>query len=138
MPDPRSATLELIRSYYDAFNRGDREGMLALLAEEVVHEINHGQVEKGRDAFRAFLNHMDECYLEQVEALVVFAGDDGSRASAEFDIAGKYLATDEGLPEATGQEYLLRVGAFFEIADDRITRVTNYYNLREWLSQIGA
>ena len=75
---------------------------------------------------------------ESVEDLVVFAEESGTRAAAEFYIRGQYLATDEGLPEAIGQEYHLRVGAFFEIANGKITRVTNYYNLRTWLQLVGA
>jgi len=124
---------QLIESYYAAFNSGDREGLLAMLDENVVHEINEGSADIGIDAFRAFLQRMDLCYRETAEELVVFANEAGTRAAAEFYIRGEYLATDEGLPEATGQQYYLRVGAFFEIADGKITRVTNYYNLRTWL-----
>ena len=124
---------QLIESYYAAFNSGDREGLLAMLDQNVVHENNEGRADIGIDAFRAFLQRMDLCYRETAEELVVFANDEGTRAAAEFYIRGEYLATDEGLPEATGQQYYLRVGAFFEIADGKITRVTNYYNLRTWL-----
>ncbi len=138
MTEPHTTSLELLRNYYAAFNAGERETMLGLLDDGVVHEINHGPAEKGLAAFRAFLAHMDECYREQVEDLQVFASDDGTRAAAEFQIRGEYGRTDGGLPEATGQKYLIRVGAFFEIAGARITRVTNYYNLREWLRQIGS
>ena len=136
----RSSTESLVTRYYDLFNGGDREALLALLDEEVVHEINHGPAETGRDAFRTFLERMDRCYCEQVEYLVVFANERGDRAAAEFFIRGTYLVTDEGLPEATGQTYRLRVGAFFEIAGGgtSLSRVTNYYNLSEWLRQIGA
>lgn len=128
----------LIEAYYAAFNSRDREAMLALLDENVVHEINEGPVETGRDAFRFFLQKMDLCYRERAEELVIFADDSGKRAAAEFYIRGTYLTTDEGLPEATGQEYYLRVGAFFEIAEGKITRVTNYYNLRSWLGMVGG
>lgn len=128
----------LIENYYAAFNAGDRDAMLAMLDEDVVHEINQGGAETGRSAFRAFLQRMDLCYRESVEELVVFADQGGSRAAAEFYIRGEYLSADEGLPEATGQEYYLRVGAFFEIAGGKITRVTNYYNLRSWLEMVGA
>ena len=128
----------LIERYYAAFNSGDRDAMLAMLDGNVVHQINEGHAETGRDAFRAFLQRMDLCYEERVEELVVFGNETGNRAAAEFYIRGKYVTTDEGLPEATGQEYYLRVGAFFEIADGRITRVTNYYNLRTWLRLVGA
>ena len=127
----------LIRKYYDTFNSGDREALIAMLAENLGHEINEGAAETGKDAFRAFLARMDRCYKESVEDLAVFTSPDPDRAAAEFFIRGQYLATDEGLPEAAGQTYHLRVGAFFEAADGKITRVTNYYNLQAWLGMVS-
>ena len=53
-------------------------------------------------------------------------------------LEGKYLVTDGDLPAAAGQRYRLRVGAFFEIRDDRIARVSNHYNLADWLAQVGG
>ncbi len=138
MNDPQSRAYQLIQSYYATFNQGQREAMLALLSEDVVHDINQSGQDVGRDAFRRFLQRMDTCYAEQVQDLVVFASSCGTRAAAEFFIAGEYLATDEGLPPACGQKYHLRVGAFFEIREGTITRVTNYYNLQDWLRQVGA
>ena len=133
---PQSAAL--IQTYYDTFNTGDREAYLALLTDDVAHDINQGGTETGKDVFRAFLQRMDRCYREQVRDLVVFANEDGSRGAAEFFIEGEYLSTDEGLPPAAGQRYRLRVGAFFDLREGRVSRVTNYYNLEEWLRQVGA
>lgn len=130
---------ELIQNYYATFNAGDREAFLSLLTEDVVHELNQGSVEIGVPAFRAFLERMDRCYAEQVEQLAVFGSpSDASRGAAEFYIRGTYLSTDEGLPPAAGQTYFLRVGAFFELREGKISRITNYYNLQDWLRQIGA
>lgn len=129
---------ELIQRYYDTFNNGDRESLLAMLDDSIVHEINEGAAEVGKEPFRAFLGRMDRCYEEQVEDLVVFTCNDACRGAAEFFIRGRYLATDEGLPEATGQTYHLRVGAFFEAREGRITRVTNHYNLADWMRMVGA
>lgn len=129
---------DLIQRYYDTFNSGDREALLGLLAEDIVHEINEGTAETGIDPFRAFLDRMDRSYEEQVEQLIVFTGDQPNRAAAEFFIRGTYLATDEGLPAATGQTYHLRVGAFFEGRDGLITRITNHYNLAAWLKMVGG
>jgi steroid delta-isomerase-like uncharacterized protein len=53
-------------------------------------------------------------------------------------VHGEYHGTDEGLPPATGQKYVLPGGAFFDIHDDRIARVTNYYNLQDWIAQVGG
>lgn len=133
---PRSAAEALLRSYYDTFNTGDREAMLALLTDDVVHDINQGGSETGRDAFRAFLQRMDRCYREQAEQLTVMADESGTRGAAEFYIRGEYIATDEGFPEAAGQTYWLRVGAFFDVREGRVARVTNYYNLQDWIKQV--
>lgn len=131
-------TAALIRRYYAVFNAGDRPAMLALLTEDVRHDVNQGGCEIGRDAFAAFLKRMDRCYRERVVDLEVMVNADGSRAAAEFIIEGTYLATDDGLPPAKGQIYRLPVGAFFEVAGGRIARVTNYYNLQDWVAQISA
>ena len=103
---------EVIRAYYEAFNAGDREGMLALLTDDVAHDINQGGREIGKDAFRRFLAHMDRCYREELRDIVVMASPDGSRAAAEFTVHGTYLVTDKGLPPASGQTYTVPAGTF--------------------------
>jgi steroid delta-isomerase-like uncharacterized protein len=131
-------TEALIRAYYAAFNAADYDGMVALLTGDVAHDINQGSRETGRAAFRAFLSHMEECYSEQLKDIVVFTEPSGLRAAAEFMVHGVYKATDTGLPEATGQTYVLPAGAFFDVSDGKIARVSNFYNLPDWLRQVGA
>ena len=127
---------ELVLTYYTAFNRGDWEGMLALLTDDVAHDLNQGNRETGREAFATFLSRMDASYREQLRDIVVLATLDGQRAAAEYVVHGEYHSTDEGLPPASGQKYVLPGGAFFEIRDDRIARVTNSYNLQDWIAQV--
>ncbi|WP_188905275.1 ketosteroid isomerase-related protein [Deinococcus aerophilus] len=131
-------TLDLLRRYYDAFNAADREPMLALLTEDVIHDLNQGVRQSGKDAFRAFMARMDHSYREQLTDIVVLSSPDGRRAGAEYVVHGEYLATDDGLPEAHGQTYVLPGGAFFEVRDGKIARVTNYYNLEDWIRQVGG
>jgi steroid delta-isomerase-like uncharacterized protein len=131
-------TEELIHAYYAAFNAGDFDGMVALLTEDVAHDINQGARETGRAAFRAFLAHMEKCYSEQLTDIVLLTEPSGTRAAAEFVVHGVYKATDEGLPEATGQTYELPAGAFFDVRDGLIARVSNFYSLPNWLKQVGA
>lgn len=131
---------ELVLAYYAAFNRGDWDDMLALLDEDVIHDLNQGGREIGRAAFAAFLQRMAHSYREQLRDVVVMASPDGARAAAEYVVHGEYLADDAGLPPANGQRYVLPGGAFFAIvatpAGARIARVTNYYNLRDWIAQV--
>ncbi|MGV1915521.1 ketosteroid isomerase-related protein [Rhizobium sp. 22-785-1] len=132
------SALETIRAYYDAFNRQDMDAFLALLTDDVVHDINQGERQVGKDIFAKFMQHMNHCYKENLTDMVIMASEDGKRASAEFIVNGEYLKTDEGLPEANGQTYVLPAGAFFELKDGKVARVTNYYNLNDWIAQVGA
>jgi len=131
-------TIALVTRYYDAFNRGDSEGMIACVADDVVHDVNQGARRTGKAAFRQFCAHMSRCYKEQLEGIVVMATPDGARAAAEFNVIGSYLVAEEGLPPATGQTYRLPAGTFFAVRDDLITRITTYYNLTDWLLQVAG
>jgi steroid delta-isomerase-like uncharacterized protein len=130
-----SQTETLLQAYFDAFNRHDLEGMLATLADDVAHDINEGGREIGKEAFRKFKTHMDECYREQVRDIVIMTN--GSHGTVEFVVEGEYIKTDEGLPEANGQKYAIPAAAIFEVDGDKITRVTSYYNLNGWIAAIS-
>lgn len=129
---------ETIRAYYDAFNRQDMDAFLALLHDEVVHDINQGERQTGKAAFASFMDHMNRSYKENLTDMVIMVSEDGKHASAEFIVNGEYLKTDEGLPEANGQKYVLPAGAFFDLRNGKVSRVTNYYNLNDWIAQVGA
>jgi len=131
-------TKRLIDNYYAAFNAGDMNGFLGMLTEDVAHDINQGGRETGKDTFRRFMERMNRSYKERIVDIVVMTNEDGSRAAAEFTVLGTYLKTDEGLPEARGQTYRLPGGAFFDIRAGKVARVTNYYNLQDWLRQVGV
>lgn len=126
-----------VRRYFDAFNRGDVEGMLAELTDDVAHHVNEGKVRAGKALFAGFCAHMSRCYREELTDMVVMTSDDGTRAAAEYTVNGTYLATDTGLPEARGQTYVLPAGSFFTLRDGRIARVTTYYNLADWVAQVS-
>lgn len=131
-------TITLIEQYYAAFNNADMETFLNLLTDDVIHDVNQGKREVGKVAFRQFMSGMNTSYQEQLVDMVIMATPDGSRAAAEFVVLGKYLESDEGLPPARGQEYRLPAGAFFEVRDGKVARITNYYNLQDWIAQVSA
>jgi len=132
----RIETAALIRRYFDAFNAGDSETMIGCLTDDVIHDVNQGERRTGKDKFRAFNARMTHHYRERLEDVAVMVSKDGTRAAAEFNVNGKYLATDSGLPEAQGQTYRLPAGTFFAIRDGKIARVTTYYNLTDWITQV--
>ncbi len=133
----RIETAKLIRRYYDAFNAGDSESMLAFLTDDVIHDVNQGERRQGKDKFRAFNARMTHHYKEELRDIVVLVSKDGTRAAAEFNVHGQYRNTDEGLPPAKGQTYVLPAGTFFAIRDGKIARVTTYYNLTDWIAQVA-
>ena len=126
-----------IRRYFDAFNRGDIDGMLAELTDDVAHHVNEGSVRLGKPLFAEFCSHMSRRYDEQLTDVVILTSSDGCRAAAEYTVDGTYRETDEGLPEARGQTYILSAGSFFSLRDGRIARVTTYYNLADWIAQVS-
>lgn len=128
----------IIESYYDAFNHGDAERILGLLDEHVLHEPCQAAPRQGIGAYREFLERRNRCYKERaIEPCILYSPGE-IRVSAEFMLEGKYIKTDENFPPARGQHYLLRVGAFFEIGGNRITRISVHYNLNDWIDQITA
>ena len=130
-------TRDIVTAYYAAFNAGDPDAMIALVADNICHDVNQGEARHGKALFAEFNTHMARCYRERLTDLVIFA--QGDRAAAEFVVNGTYLATDEGLPTATGQTYRLPAGAFLSVnSAGLIDRVTTYYNLADWMRQVGA
>ena len=127
----------VLRRYFDAFNAGNIDGMLAELTDDVAHHVNEGQVREGKTAFAAFCAHMQRCYREELTEIVLFSAEGGTRAAAEFMVNGTYLETDAGLPEARGQTYRLPGASMMTLRDGRIARVTTYYNLADWLRQVS-
>lgn len=131
-------THQLISDYYSAFNAGDMDTFLSLLTDDVIHDINQGGREIGKEAFSVFMQRMNTYYHEQLIDMAIMVNEDGTRAAAEFVVLGEYLTSDEGLPEANGQKYRLPAGAFFEICDNKVARISNYYNLEDWIAQVSV
>ena len=136
MSNTLAISTALITEYYNRFNSGNRQVFLELLTEDVIHDLNQGGREVGKATFAKFLVRMDRCYREQISNIRICVSADGNHAAAEYIVKGTYLAQDDGLPPARGQTYTLPGGAFFEIRSSKIARVTNYYNLQDWLAQI--
>ncbi|PPC99758.1 MAG: isopropylmalate/homocitrate/citramalate synthase [Hyphomicrobium sp.] len=134
----RAATAALIRDYYTAFNTGDTDAMLEFLTDDVIHDVNQGERRTGKDKFRAFNARMTHNYKEELKDIVVLVSKDATRAAAEFNVHGVYKNSEEGLPPAAGQTYVLPAGTFFAIRDGKIARVTTYYNLTDWITQVAG
>ena len=112
--------------------------MLDLLHPEIKHEANQGDTRVGKELFTEFLAHMERCYDERLTDMVFFSEPKNERVGVEFVVNGTYISTDSDLPEAKGQKYVLPAGAFLEVKDGKIARVTTYYNLPLWMKMVTA
>lgn len=126
----------LIRQYYDSFNQKNWDQFLSLLDENVVHELNEGEKEIGKNRFKKFLDRMNASYDEKIENVIIYESDLTNLFAVQYIVHGTYLKTDSGLPEARGQVYQVKGAAFFEIEESKIKVITNYYNLNEWINLI--
>ena len=131
------AALDIVKQYYNAFNEKNFDGMLALLHPEVRHEPNQGEVRVGIEKFTEFMKMMDDSYEETLTDMVFFTEPTDKRVSVEFVVSGIYKKGDEGFPEAHGQKYVLPAAAFLEVSDEKISRVTTYYNLERWIKLVS-
>lgn len=127
---------DLVQAYYKAFNAKDYPTMVDLVAPKVRHEVNQGGVREGKELFAEFLKENDEAYDETLTDMVFFTEPEGNRIAAEFWVNGIYKKAGADMPPAWGQPYRLRVGAFLEIAEGKITRITTYYNLPNWIDAV--
>lgn len=129
--------LEIVQQYYTYFNQQNWQGMLSLVAEDIRHEANQGDVRIGIEKFTEFLQHMDTSYEETLTDMVFLSEPTNTRVAAEFVVNGIYKQGEEGLPEAHGQKYILPAGAFLEVKEGKISRVTTYYNLPLWIKLVS-
>lgn len=129
--------LQIVKKYYESFNRLDWNGMLDLVHDDIRHEPNQGEPRIGKALFTDFLKMMDESYEEQLTDMVFFTEPNDKRVAVEFVVNGIYKKGDEGFPEAHGQKYVLPAAAFLEVKDGKISRVTTYYNLQNWIKLVS-
>lgn len=117
-------TRDLIERCIDAFNSGKHDAVLACLSDDVAHDDEAGARAIGPDHFRWYLGRRARHYRETVADAVIMVAEEGGRAAVEFTLRGTYLATADGMPEANGQRFSVAAGAFLDIDDGRISRVT--------------
>lgn len=119
-------TRQLIAAYFDAFNAGDHEAMLACLADDVAHDLDEGGREIGKDKFRWSLAMRARQFRETVSDVAVMVAEGGIRAAAEFTLHGVDLLARREMPEVSGGSRSLSAGIFFEVDDGLFSRVSEY------------
>lgn len=128
---------QLVQNYYQTFVAKDLNGFLALLTEDVIHEINQGPIEKGKALFKTFMEKHFSHGDQAVDDLIILSSPDGKYATSRFNCSGNYTHSEEGFPPASGQFWKIPVVSYFEIRDQKISHVAVYYNLKDWIAQVS-
>ena len=118
----RTATIALIKRFFDAINSADAEAAANCLHEDAVRDTGGGAREFGRQAFREFLVYRQAETGEQIGDAMIMANDDGTRAAAEFTRRGR--RRDASGIAGGGESYSVSGGMFFAVEDGSIVRIT--------------
>ncbi len=129
--------LEIVQQYYLYFNHKDWTDMLSLLDNEIRHEPNQGEARIGIQQFTSFLQMMDDSYDEHLTDMIFFTEPTGTRIACEFTVNGIYKKGEEGFPEAHGQTYVIPAASFLEVKNEKITRISTFYNVNEWIKNVS-
>src|SRR5690349_3159426 len=90
-------TSALVLRFCAAYGRADLDVMLDCLADDVQHDVNQGERETGKAAFRTYMQNHAQNFREELRDIVVMSIDDGTRAAAEFCVHGIYQHDAPGL-----------------------------------------
>ncbi len=133
----RQITESLIKAYIDAANNNDSAAILAIMHEDVAFDMSQSKREIGLENLRFRLASIAAHFKERLADAVILSSDDGSHGAVEYTWRGTYVATLEGFPAANGQRFSMKAGIFFDVDDGKITRITSYRDMAEWLRQIA-
>jgi len=133
----RATTIGLLERCINAFNAGDHAVLLACLADDVAHDVNQTGREIGKEKFRWFLALRARHFRDRLADVVIMTNESGGRAALEFTLRGNYIATADGLPRSTGQEYAQPAGIFLEVDDGLVTRVSTCFNMTDFVAQLA-
>ncbi len=129
---------EIARTYYNAFNNKAWSRMAGLVHPDVLHFPNNNSLRTGRSAFLEYVQSNARRYDEWLTSFTYFANEAERKIAIEYVVNGKYIGNAPGFPPAHGQSYVLPGGAFFDVKDKLIYRISTYYNSHDWLDQVSS
>jgi steroid delta-isomerase-like uncharacterized protein len=119
-----------------AWNSHDTEKVVSFYTDDIVYEdLAFGQIKRGKEELRAFLNGTFAIFPDlNFELKSSFIS--GNWVCAEWVWSGTHKGNMPGLP-ATGKRFSIRGVSVGELKEGKIKRNSDYYNLMDFLKQIG-
>jgi len=117
--------IEIVRTLYAAFNRNDRDGVIALLGNAMVAHVAEGMPWSGSyygpDGFRRFLEVLDEHveFIVETDSLI-----DTGPVVAQ-------VGRTSGYARATGIRYSFDEIHFWAVNDGKVVMFRNYSDIDE-------
>lgn len=130
-------SLGTLTNHHAAFKAGDVDAMPDCASEDVQHRVNEGGIRHGLALFAQFCTYVAADYRKTLSDIDIFSNEAAKLGAAEFTVHGQYPKTDLGLPVAGGQSCILPAGAFFDLRDGKISRLTTFCNLEDWKRQVS-
>jgi steroid delta-isomerase-like uncharacterized protein len=131
---------DIARAIYDAFNRGDIEGVVNASSPDVTVEfVAWEQKVTGHDGLRAFLSTWKTMAPDgAVEVLAQVNGEESIVNECVFrgTNTGNLMGPD-GEIGPTGRAFAVRFCEIFRITDGKLVSLTNYADTATLLAQVG-
>jgi steroid delta-isomerase-like uncharacterized protein len=126
----------LVLEWTECFNRHDPDGAAGHMAPDCVFtNVGNGTRLEGRDAFRDdavnLLAMWSELHFDTTQVLVT-----GDAFTKLWVMTGVHTGDVPGLP-ATGKPFRIRGCGVGRVHDGQIAEVTEYWNMAEFLTQVG-
>jgi steroid delta-isomerase-like uncharacterized protein len=128
---------QVVSSFYDAYARRDIEAMMSHVSDDIVEDLSGIGLVTGAEQEREFLTGVLAAFPDLATEVTRMLAC-GDVVAAEWRRHGTFSGAPwRGLP-ASGKPFAFRGGAFLEVHDQKITRITGYYDTAEFARQIGA
>jgi steroid delta-isomerase-like uncharacterized protein len=131
--DPKSVVMD----WTDALNRHDPGAAAQYFSDDCVFtNVGTGQYAEGRpaarDEFAALLARWSDVHVDTIDILV-----NNGRFAKEWTITAVHSGDLPGLP-ATGRSFRIHGAGMGRVRDGKIVELTEYWNMAEFLTQVGA
>lgn len=132
-------TVSLLLEWAAAATAADGPRLAALFTEDAEYEdVAVAHISRGHQEIMDFTKVFSTGFPDMVFTITnVVYDDDANRAAAEWTMAGTHKGDMPGMPPANGGTCNLRGMSFLELRDGKIARASDYWNMAEFLTQLG-
>lgn len=124
--------------YLDAWNTHDGKTIVSFMTPDAVYtDVALGEEHKGHADISAWIDTMAETFSSDYSFEPVSAFDNGSGYALEWVMRGTHDRSGPQMP-ATGKPIAIHGVSVGTLEDGKISKNTDYWNMGEFLVQIGV